>query len=196
MPAGEIRIFLALVLGNNKSSIVVLWVADFTGPFMKFVFLCFLSILCFIFYFDALYALNNKPRYDEQRTEELRQYLINYFSPVRNPQKIAKITLLKIIPQLIELGADPDTSTKKGDGFRAIDFAARNNYIDLIHFLFKHGADINANSTDSMRALYQAARRGHEETSAFLITISAKTKTEALKQNLCRFSYSPTSKIY
>lgn len=134
-------------------------------------------------YFDALTATH----YDEQSTEELRLYLINYFSPYNIPQRISEINLLKLIPMLVERGADPNTSTRKDDGFRPIDFAANIGCIKLINFLLEHGADINANSSDSMRALRQAASRGHEEASAFLITIGAKTNTEALRQNLSRY---------
>ena len=146
-----------------------------------------LGIFTLLASFDALQAMDDAPIYDEQNTEEFKEYLNSVVSTFRNTGlRPTNIEFLQEVQKRVKRRADPNVSNNLNDS-RPIDFAAENADTDLITFLFEHGADMRANTSDNTSAIVWAARKGHIEASALLITLGAKTKNEALEQNLARY---------
>ena len=62
-------------------------------------------------------------------------------------------------------GADVDESATIGHaaGYTPLMIAARNNRLELVNFLIKNGAKVNAKSKDGSTALSLAAKKGHQD---------------------------------
>ncbi len=71
--------------------------------------------------------------------------------------QLAEILLLK--------GADVDESATIGaaEGYTPLMKAARNNKLELVNFLIKNGANVNAKSMDGSTALSLAVEKGHND---------------------------------
>ena len=72
---------------------------------------------------------------------------------------------LQLAEILLSKGADVDESATTGaiQGYTPLMTAARNNKEELVNFLIKHGANINAKSGDGSTALSLATKKGHKK---------------------------------
>ena len=84
-------------------------------------------------------------------------------------QCINGILMERVSMQLAEIllakGADVDESATTGDaaGYTPLMAAARNNKLELVTFLIKNGANVNAKSKDGSTALSLAVKKGHQD---------------------------------
>lgn len=65
---------------------------------------------------------------------------------------------------LLSKGADIEDSATGGhiEGYTPLMIAARNNKLELVNFLIKNGANVNAKSKDGNTALSLAVKKGHQ----------------------------------
>lgn len=84
-------------------------------------------------------------------------------------QCINGILMDRISIQLAEIllskGADVDESATIGhtEGYTPLMTAARNNKLELVNFLIKNGANLNAKSKDGSTPLSLAVKKGHQD---------------------------------
>lgn len=94
--------------------------------------------------------------------------LTNYTEINNKVLKAIKENDLNALKILLKSGADP--SAKLDDyGRMAFMLAAANGYVEILKFLVKNGADINATSDYNRTALILAARNGHLEVVKILL---------------------------
>ncbi len=72
---------------------------------------------------------------------------------------------LQLAEILLSKGADVDESATTGAiaGYTPLMTAARNNHVNLVNFLIKNGADVNAKSGDGSTPLSLATKEGHRK---------------------------------
>lgn len=122
-------------------------------------------------FFHALWAMNDTPCYDEQRSKELSNYVlvqISKYRDYRDPNSG------EVIKEYLRLGADPNfLANWYKNGSRAIHLAAENNDCDLLLFLVKHGADIEAKNDLGQTPLHAAAWKGSRDALVLLLRLGA-----------------------
>jgi uncharacterized protein len=81
-----------------------------------------------------------------------------------------------VLEILLQKGADVNDAVTSGDaaGYTCLMMAARNNAPDLVRFLVKHGADINAKAKDGSTALSLAKKEKDEKMTVLLYELGAK----------------------
>lgn len=81
-----------------------------------------------------------------------------------------------VLEFLLQKGADVNESVTSGDaaGYTCLMMAARNNAPDLVRFLVKHNADINATAKDGSTALSLAKKEKDENMMKLLLELGAK----------------------
>jgi len=77
---------------------------------------------------------------------------------------------------LLNNGADVNESPTSGtnEGYTRLMMAARNNAPDLVRFLIKHKADLNAKAKDGSTALSMAKKKKNEKIVKLLVDLGAK----------------------
>ncbi len=80
------------------------------------------------------------------------------------------------VSSLIELGARIDWSPENED--TPLLAAVKNNHIDVATILIAHGADVNRTSIGGNNALHLAARGGHEEMCALILSATSGSDEE------------------
>ncbi|MEJ2421201.1 MAG: ankyrin repeat domain-containing protein [Acidobacteriota bacterium] len=72
---------------------------------------------------------------------------------------------LPLAELLLSKGADVDDAATSGmtEGYTPLMMAARNDKMELVKFLIKHGANVNAKSKDGATPLSLAAKEGHQD---------------------------------
>ena len=122
----------------------------------------------------------DKPIYNEQKTEELKQYLNSVVTIyLNNNTRPTRAEISLTIRELLDFGANPNIATDSDlNGSQAIHFAAEIGDNVLISFLLEQGANIEAKNDSGRTPLHLAAWEGQKDAITLLFSLNANIEAQ------------------